>query len=506
MNEIKELLWELKNVTKVFPGVKAINNLSLKIYSGEVHGMIGENGSGKSTLVKCLSGVYQPTSGKIFYRGNPIVIHDPMMACSLGVATIYQELSLVPSLTVAENIYIGRLPRKERFPFIVDWQEIVKKSSVILKKLGIDLDPLNIVADLSIAQQQMVEIAKALSRNANLIIMDEPSAAIGMEETKRLHEIVLNMAMQGYGIIYITHRLDELSVMDRVTVLKDGEIVGDRAKGRINVKEIVNLMIGHDVKEHYPKQINQTNDALLTVSDIHTKNGVNGVSFTVYQGEVFGLAGSIGSGRTEIGHAIFGIDDITDGSIKLQNCQVVMTKDKFTTPREAIKCGVALLTENRKYNGLFMNFNGVNNVSIAKLKKIVHRGILDLNKEEIFTKEYIDKLKITPTAVEQSVEFLSGGNQQKVIIARWMFCEANIFILDEPTQGIDIGAKVEVYRLINDITSHGKGVIFISSDFEELLAMSDRIGIVNKGKIIAVKEVKNINKKYLIEKAFVSQV
>lgn len=506
MNEIKELLWELKNVTKVFPGVKAINNLSLKIYSGEVHGMIGENGSGKSTIVKCLSGVYQPTSGKIFYRGNQIVIHDPMMACSLGVATIYQELSLVPSLTVAENIYIGRLPRKERFPFIVDWQEIVKKSSVILKKLGIDLDPLNIVAGLSIAQQQMVEIAKALSRNANLIIMDEPSAAIGMEETKRLHEIVLNMAMQGYGIIYITHRLDELSVMDRVTVLKDGEVVGDRAKSRINVKEIVNLMIGHDVKEHYPKQINQTNDTLLTVSEIHTKNGINGVSFTVNQGEVFGLAGSIGSGRTEIGHAIFGIDDITDGSIKLQNCQVVMTKDKFTTPREAIKYGVALLTENRKYNGLFMNFNGVNNVSIARLKKIVHCGILDLNKEEIFAKEYIDKLKITPTAVEQSVEFLSGGNQQKVIIARWMFCEANIFILDEPTQGIDIGAKVEVYRLINDITSHGKGVIFISSDFEELLAMSDRIGIVNKGKIIAVKEVKNINKKYLIEKAFVNQV
>lgn len=504
---MKQPLWELQGLTKVFPGVKAIDNLYLKIYPGEIHGLLGENGSGKSTLVKCLSGVHQPTTGKIFYQGKPIVIHDPMMARSLGVATIYQELSLIPNLTIGENIYLGRLPRKGYFQLLVDWPEIYAKSSAILNKLEIDLNPHVAVENLSVAEQQMVEIAKALSRDASLVIMDEPTAAIGLEETKRLHVLTRNLAEHGLAVIYISHRLDEaINLTDRVTVLKDGQIVGERVRGEFSIKSIVNMMIGTDIKEHYPKQYNRTDDLLLTVSDIYTDNGVNGANFTVYRGEVFGLAGLIGTGRTEITHAIFGIDRIKKGNVQLHCLPAKAMRSKVTTPQEAISCGIALLTEDRKFNGLFMNFNGPKNVSIAKLEKIARYGFLSLKQEDKLVAEYIEKLRITPTAVERSVQFLSGGNQQKIIIARWMFSQAEIFILDEPTQGIDVAAKVEVYNLINKITSRGKGVILISSDFEELLAMCDRIGIVNRGRIIDIKEAREIDKKYLMENVFVHQL
>ena len=284
--------------------------MSLKIYPGEIHGLVGENGSGKSTLVKCLSGVHQPSSGTIYHRGQPVVIHDPLTAYSLGVATIYQERSLVPGLTVAENIFLGRLPAG-RLRLRVDWQEIYRNSSAILKKLGIELDPHRIIEDLSVAEQQMVEIAKALSMEAELVIMDEPTAAIGLEEIERLHGLVRNMAEHGIAIIYISHRLDEVvQIMDRVTVLKDGQVVGERLKEELTVKGIVEMMIGSDVKEHYPKERNRTRELLLSVSDIHTDRGVDGASFELYRGEVFGLAGLIGMGRTEIALAIFGIDPI----------------------------------------------------------------------------------------------------------------------------------------------------------------------------------------------------
>ncbi len=497
-------LWELEELTKTFPGVKALDRVSLKIFPSEIHGLVGENGSGKSTLVKCLSGVHQPTSGIIYYQGQPVSIHDPTTAFSLGVATIYQELSLIPTLTVAENIFVGRLPRTRTVRLRVDWQVIYKKSSALLEKLGIDLDPRRVIEDLSVAEQQMVEIAKALSMKASLVIMDEPTAAIGLEETERLHGLVRNLAEQGIAILYISHRLDEVvSLTDRVTVLKDGQLVGERLRGQLSVAGIVAMMIGSDVKEHYPKERNRTSEPLLAVTDLLTDRGVNGVSFDLYRGEVFGLAGLIGTGRTEIARAIFGIDPVKSGHIRLYSLQEDIPRDSFSSPREAIRHGVALLTENRKHSGLFMNFNGPQNVSIAKLNKVSRHGVLSLKREEELVGLYIDKLRITPTAVQRSVQFLSGGNQQKVIIARWMFSQAEVFILDEPTQGIDVGAKVEVYNLINELTREGKGIVLISSDFDELLAMSDRIGIVNRGRIIEIREATEIDKKYLMENASV---
>jgi ABC-type sugar transport system ATPase subunit len=339
---------------------------------------------------------------------------------------------------------------------------------------------------------------------AELVIMDEPTAAIGLEEIQRLHDLVRNLAEHGIAIIYISHRLDEaVQIMDRVTVLKDGQVVGERRKGELTVKGIVELMIGSDVKEHYPKERNRTDELLLSVQDIHTERGVNGASFELYRGEVLGLAGLIGMGRTEIALALFGIDPIRRGRLRLHSRPARQGTGGFSSPRQAIASGVALLTEDRKATGLFMNFDGPKNVSIARLATVSSYGVLSLRRENEQARRYIERLRISPAALERSVQYLSGGNQQKVIIARWMFSQAEVFILDEPTQGIDVGAKVEVYNLINELTRQGKAVVLISSDFDELLAMSDRIAIVNRGRISEVRDARQTDKKYLVENASV---
>jgi ABC-type sugar transport system ATPase subunit len=497
-------LWELESLSKYFPGVKAIDGVDLQIYPGKVHGLVGENGSGKSTLVKCLSGVHLPTAGRIYHKGQPITIHDPLAARSLGVATIFQELSLVPSMTVAENVFLGHLPKRRRAPIVVDWAEIGKRSEQLLERLGIRLKADAIVADLSVAEQQMVEIAKALSLDASLLIMDEPTASLGMDEVRRLHELVRNLARQGCAVIYISHRLDEVvDLVDTVTVMKDGRIVAHEPISNIDLARIVSLMIGGDFRTHYPKEHNSTGDVLLRVDDIHTVRGVRGASFVLHRGEVFGLAGLIGTGRTSIAHALFGIERVVKGRLQSRSPSGAERDSRFSSPRQAITGGVALLTEDRKSTGLFMNFTGVHNISIAKLAQISRSGVLDLGREQTLAQRHFEKLRITPTAGDRSVQYLSGGNQQKIIIARWMFSEADVFILDEPTQGIDVGAKVEVYNLINELTREGKGVILISSDFEELLAISDTIGVVIDGRIVEVREAREIDKKYLVEKVFV---
>jgi ribose transport system ATP-binding protein len=504
MTSTMQPLWELESLSKYFPGVKAIDGVDLKIYPGEVHGLVGENGSGKSTLVKCLSGVHSPTAGRIYYKGQPITIHDPLAARSLGVATIFQELSLVPSMTVAENVFLGHLPKRRRAPIIVDWAEIGRRSEQLLERLGIKLKTDAIVAELSVAEQQMVEIAKALSLDASLLIMDEPTASLGMDDVKRLHELVRNLARQGCAVIYISHRLDEVvDLVDTVTVMKDGRIVAHEPISNIDLARIVSLMIGGDFRSHYPKEHNKRGDVLLRVDDIHTAHGVRGASFVLHRGEVFGLAGLIGTGRTSIAHALFGIDRVISGSLRSRSPSGAERDSRFASPRRAITGGIALLTEDRKSTGLFMNFTGVHNISIAKLAQISRSGVLDLGREQRLAQRHFEKLRITPTAGDRSVQYLSGGNQQKIIIARWIFSEADVFILDEPTQGIDVGAKVEVYNLINELTHEGKGVVLISSDFEELLAISDTIGVVTDGRIVEVRDAREIDKKYLVEKVLV---
>lgn len=499
-----EALWELKGLRKYFPGVKALDGIELTIRAGEIHALVGENGSGKSTLVKCLSGVHQPTGGRIEHLGQPVVLHDPTVARSFGIATIFQELSLVPDMSVGENIFLGQLPKKRKARFWVDWRGIFGKSAELLERLGIILDPRTLVSTLSVAEQQMVEIAKALSRSAGLLIMDEPTAALGMEEVARLHELVRNLRQQGCGVIYISHRLDEIvDLADRVTVMKDGHIVDSSPISEMNVDSIVRMMIGGDFQSHYPKERNSQSATLFMVDGLCSEAGVNGVSIELHRGEVFGLAGLIGTGRTAIARALFGIDRATAGRVLLYGEDDQPEEGSAPSPQAAIEKGLALLTEDRKSTGLFANFSGVHNISVARLALISRMGFLDLPAEERAAGEYFERLNVSRGADQRSVQFLSGGNQQKVIIARWMFSRAQVFILDEPTQGIDVAAKVEVYNLINELTREGKGVILISSDFDELLAMSDTIGVVRAGRIVELQDARLIDKKYLIERVFV---
>ena len=494
MDRNGEILWELKHVSKYFSGVQALDDVSVQFRKGEIHALVGENGSGKSTLIKCLSGVHQPEEGILFHNGKQINISNPIVARKHGVATIFQEFSLVPTLSVAENIFLGRLPAKNNGKGIISWDIMSTQAREILNKLDIDIDPGVIVNKLSVAQQQLVEIAKALSMDATLLIMDEPTTALGLSEIERLHQLTRRLRDEGYSIIYISHRLDELvNLVDFVTVLKDGKVTGECKKEDINVNEIVRIMIGSDIANHYPKQCNVQNEVLFRADGLETGEGVHDVTLDVKRGEVLGLVGLIGSGRTEIARAIFGADQLMKGSIEMSGKRISIEK-----PTQAIKNGIAFITENRKTDGLFMNFFAGENITIVKLKRIMDFFFLNLKKEEKAGYEYIDKLKITSTALEKSVKFLSGGNQQKVVIARWIFSEAELFIMDEPTQGIDIKAKIEVYQLINQLTANGKAVILISSDFPELMAMSDRLAIVQNKSISAIVNSQDINREELM--------
>ncbi|TMF23874.1 MAG: sugar ABC transporter ATP-binding protein, partial [Chloroflexi bacterium] len=377
-------------------------------------------------------------------------------------------------------VFLGRLPRNATG--LVDWRTIREQAVQVLDRLGIAVDPDAIVRSLSVAEQQLVEIAKAISSESNLLIMDEPTTALALAETRRLHELIRRLAERGRCILYISHRLNEIvGLADRVTVMKDGRLVGTRPAAEVSLTAIVRMMIGTDVKDHYPKEQHARPEPLLEVNDLRTASGVNGVSLTVHKGEVVGLGGMIGAGRTEIGRALFGADPATGGSMKLAGTPV-----KFKSPRDAVAAGVALIPENRKSEGLFFNFSGVPNVTVSRLAALLQGPLLSLHREQRLGREQFRELRIDPAAEWKSVRFLSGGNQQKIVIARWLFSRARLLILDEPTQGIDIGAKLEVYRLINALTARGLGVILISSDYPELLAMSDRVAIVREGRILDI--------------------
>jgi ABC-type sugar transport system ATPase subunit len=470
--------WELAGVTKRFPGIVAVDRVSLRLSAGEIHGLVGENGSGKSTLIKVLSGAHRPDEGTILRNGSPIVLPDPSAARAAGIATVFQEFSLVPSLTAAENIHLGRLPLKRRQ---VDWARIRAEAAAVLAEMDAAVDVDAQIGRLSVAEQQLVEIAKALAADASMIILDEPTTALGIDEIFRLHALLKRLKAQGKTILYISHRLDEVvELVDAVTIMKDGRIASDAEESRVDVPFIVRAMVG-DVGDHYPKERNATGEILLRVNGISTHNRIRDVSFDVRRGEVFGLGGVLGSGRTELARALFGVDPLTGGSIELKGRPL-----RPANCREAVAAGIALVPENRKSDGLFFNFAGYPNISIAALDRLGRRGLISLNREKQEGRRFLRDLEISPSAETREVGTLSGGNQQKIVIARWLFAGADLFILDEPTQGIDIGARIAVYRLINGVTAAGKGVILISSDDDELIAMSDRIGIMSHGCLVGI--------------------
>ena len=474
-------LWQLDELSKAFPGVQALDRVSLSIERGQIHALLGENGSGKTTLAKCLAGAHQPDSGQMLLEGVPVTLEHPLDAVAHGVATIYQEFSLVPSLTVAENIFLGR-PLKKPRTGLVDWERMRQHTTLTLQQLAIQIDPQVVVGQLSVAEQQLIEIAKAMSLESSLLIMDEPTAALGLAETRRLHELIRRLAAQGKAILYISHRLDEVfRIADWVTVLKDGRRVDTRPIVELAMNDVVRMMIGVDIEHHYPKEANARPEICLRVDDLSTGNGISGVSFDIRVGEVFGLGGMVGAGRTEIAKALYGLDRPETGTIRLYDKLV-----RFSTPTEAIAAGVGLVPENRKSDSLFFNFEGPPNITISRLKGLARGPFLNLREEQRIGGEYIRQLSITPAALERTVQFLSGGNQQKVVIARWLYSQAKLLILDEPTQGVDIGAKLEVYRVINELTRQGISILLISSDYPELLAMSDRVAVVRDGRILHI--------------------
>jgi ABC-type sugar transport system ATPase subunit len=487
-------MWEVREISKAFPGVQALARVSLALRAGEIHALVGQNGSGKSTLAKCLAGVHQAEGGEIRLLGEVVTMANPTVARSRGVATIYQELSLVPTLAVAENIFLGRLPTRA-MGRLVDWEGMRRKSVGTLKELGIEIDPDAIVRRLSVAEQQLIEIAKAMSEESTLLVMDEPTAALGLTETRRLHDLIRQLARQGKAILYITHRIDEVfQVADRVSVLKDGRLVGSGPVSDLDYDTVVRLMLGTEIKEHYPKQHNATSAVCLEVEGLRTESGVSDVSFSVQVGEVLGLGGMVGSGRTEIARALFGADHLTAGAIRLNGHPVC-----FRSPREAIAAGVALVPENRKADGLFFNFRGPQNITIARLSALLSGPFLNLRREERVGLEYFERLRISRAGLDRTVQYVSGGNQQKIILARWLFSKARLLILDEPTQGVDIGARIEVYHIINELTAMGIGILLISSDYPELLAMSDRVAIVRDKRILQISPSSELSEYQLLE-------
>jgi ABC-type sugar transport system ATPase subunit len=487
-------LWALTGITKRFPGVRANDGVNLTLRAGQIHGLLGENGCGKSTLIKILSGVQAPDEGEIRKDGHLVSLGSPTDARRAGVATVYQEFSLVPQLTVAENIFLGRHPRRIG---LVDWGKVRRAATEILHQLDLDLDPDVKVGELSVAEQQLVEIAKALSQNAELLILDEPTTALGQGEVATLHGFLHRMAERGVSILYVSHRLDEVvDLVDDFTILKDGRVISRPGEIQKDVHEIVTRMIGSDVAEHFPKEHNGTDEVVLEVRGVSTADRIRRASFDLRKGEVLGLGGVIGSGRTEIARAIFGADRITEGEIVLHGRPL-----HLRSPHDAIRAGIALAPENRKSEGLFFNFSGGPNLTIANLRGIAPRLLLNHRIEREITRDYIHDLEITPAASSKPVNLISGGNQQKVLIARWLFSKAQIVIFDEPTQGIDVGARLAVYRLINDLTRSGKSVILISSAHDELLAMSDRVALVRHGTVTAVKPVGEIRHADLVSAA-----
>lgn len=475
-------LWEFVEISKAYPGVLANDRVNIKLHKSSIHGLLGENGCGKSTLIKTLSGVQQPDSGKILHNGKETQISDPQDARDKGVATVFQEFSIVPTLSVGENIFLGNMPTT-RFGAI-NWNKIHADATRVLLQMGVDIPTEAIAGSLSVGEQQLVEIAKAVAIGARMIILDEPTAALGEDEIERLHDLLRRMRSRGTAILYVSHRLDEVErIVDEVTILRGGRVVRASGETEINVSQIVSAMVGEDIGEHYPKQPNLTDRVVLEAKNLRTAKGVNNVSFELREGEVLGLGGVLGSGRTEIARALFGVDSLLDGQLKLHGQAV-----RFRNELEAIDAGLALVPENRKFDGLFFNFRAAGNITAASLGKLSSFGVLNLKAEMEGTRRLISELEISAQAEEKTVNYLSGGNQQKIVIARWLFSDAKVLILDEPTQGIDIGAKIAVYRLINDLTRAGKAIILISSDHDELLAMSDRIAVVRHGAVTSIAE------------------
>jgi len=481
----KKPLLEVKGVSKAFPGVQALDNVDFEAYGGEVVALLGENGAGKSTLMKILSGVYQPDSGEIWLNGNIIHPQNPHQAQELGISIIYQEFNLTPNQSATTNIFLGREIKNKgiwgRLGF-VDYQQQEKIARELLDKVGSHINVNDIIRNLSVAEQQMVEIAKALAVDAKVVIMDEPTSALGKEETATLFRIIENLKSQGLAVIFITHRLEEVfEIADRIIVFRDGKRVGALKINEAMPDKIISMMVGRDLDRSAVRQTHTSQEVIFEVKNLTRKGVLENVNFSLNKGEILGLAGLVGAGRTETARTIFGADPLDYGEIYVEGKLA-----EIKSPVDALKYGIALVPENRQTQGLVLIHSVERNVMLPNLSNLANNGFIKVQKSKQVVNEFVSKLNIRTPSIQQRVMNLSGGNQQKVVLAKWLASNPKVLILDEPTRGIDVGAKAEVYAIMNELVKQGIGIIMISSEMPEILAMSDRILVMCEGKVMGI--------------------
>ena len=495
---MSETFLQMKHITKRFPGVLALNDVQFTLRRGEVHALLGENGAGKSTLMKILSGVYQPDEGEIIFEDKPVSFSDPLSAQNVGITIIHQEFNLFPELTVEENIFIGReFCKKNRWR--LDEKQQRQATIEILQKLNLAIKPDTLVADLTVAQQQMVEIAKAISVNARILIMDEPTAALTETEIESLFRVTRLLKEQGTGIVYISHRLEELALIaDRATVMRDGQYISTVDYECVKISDLIAMMVGRDLGNIYPRrEALQQRIPVLEVNGLTRKGVLNDINFTLYRGEILGFAGLMGAGRTELARAIFGADSIDSGTLKLNGKETVI-KDIS----DAIQQGISYLTEDRKKEGLALNLSVERNIMLGNYPEYSDRfGNIDSRRCQQTSEEQVKALRIKTPNLEQAALNLSGGNQQKIIIARWVCKDTDILIFDEPTRGIDVGAKLEIYELMNRLVAKGKSIIMISSELPEVLGMCDRILVMRSCRITGELSAKEATQEKIMQYA-----
>ena len=480
MSENDILLME--NISKSFPGVKALSEVNLTVHRGTIHALMGENGAGKSTLMKILDGIYTPDNGQITFQGQSVTIDTTHRALKLGISMIHQELSPIPYMTVAENIFLGREPLGKYG--LIDKRKLNADTKALLDRLEIDIKPTSLMKTLSVANTQMVEIAKAISYDSSLIIMDEPTSAITEREVDHLFRMIRSLKAKGVTVIYITHKMDEVfQIADDITVLRDGKHVATVSASQSSKHQLITMMVGRELTEMFPKEVAPIGETVLSVHNLTRDGIVEDISFDLRRGEILGIAGLMGAGRTEVIEAIFGIHKLDAGEIIIKG-----KKTQINTPADAIENGMALLTEDRKLTGILGVLSVRDNMTIASLSKYEKRGFLNKRLIDATCKQEKSRLDIKTPSMDQLIKFLSGGNQQKVLVSRWLLTSPDILILDEPTRGIDVGAKAEIHRLMSKLAQDGKAIIMISSELPEILGMSDRILVMHEGKVGGIFE------------------
>jgi ribose transport system ATP-binding protein len=475
---LSEPFLSMRGITKTFPGVQALDKVDFDLYRGEIHGLVGENGAGKSTLIKILSGVYIQDAGEIILDGQPISMSHPSDAQALGIVAVHQQSNLVPHLSAAENIFLGRQPTN-RFG-VVDYGKMNRDARVLLDSLGVGIPSTRVVGELSAAQRQMISIASAVSMDAHIVIMDEPTAPLTERETQLLFDILRQLRASGIGVIYITHRLEEVfQITDRVTVLRDSQLIGTLPVKEASVDRVISMMIGRSVEDLFQKRSVPIGEPVLEVRQLNRRGFLEDISFTLHRGEILGLFGLTGAGRSDLAHVIFGAEPYDSGTMILDGNSLVPK-----APFDAIRCGLGLVPEDRRGEGLVDELSVKRNISLPQIGALASAGVINLRAETRLAEEYVAQLEVMTPSIDQPAKFLSGGNQQRVVLAKWLAMRPKVLILDESTQGIDVGAKAYIHALMGDLAEQGVGILMISSDLPEVLAMSDRILVMHRGRCV----------------------